>query len=50
MQQGCFLKAGGATTLAAVGIRPKPVFAHMPPHNIDKYDFGAVEGAPLQSW
>ncbi|HYM76384.1 MAG TPA: twin-arginine translocation signal domain-containing protein [Candidatus Dormibacteraeota bacterium] len=44
MQRRSFLKAGGAITLAA-GLRTNSLLAHVPPHNFDKYDFGA--GPPV---
>lgn len=40
MQRRSFLKAGGAVTVAA-GLRGSRLLAHIPPHNFDKYDFGA---------
>jgi hypothetical protein len=40
MQRRSFLKAGGAITLAA-GFGAKPLIAHIPPHNFDRYDFGS---------
>src|SRR3954463_13238741 len=39
MQRRSFLKAGGAITLAGLGSRS--LFAHVPAHNFDKYDFGS---------
>jgi hypothetical protein len=39
-----FLKAGSAVALAA-GFRTEPLWAHVPTHNFDKYDFGA--GPPV---
>ena len=40
MQRRSFLRAGGAVTVAA-GLRGTRLLAHIPPHNFDKYDFGA---------
>lgn len=40
MQRRSFLKAGGAITLAA-GLGAKPLLAHVPAHNFDRYDFGS---------
>src|SRR5690349_14391807 len=39
MQRRSFLKAGGAALAAGFGARP--LLAHIPAHNFDKYDFGA---------
>lgn len=44
MQRRSFLKAGGAITLAA-GLGAKPLLAHVPTHNFDRYDFGS--GPPV---
>ncbi len=44
MRRRSFLKAGGALTLAGVG--SKSLFAHVPTHNFDKYDFGG--GPPVR--
>jgi len=42
MQRRSFLKNGlTAGGLAALGIDAKPLLAHIPPHNFDRYDFGA---------
>src|SRR5437868_12870810 len=41
MRRRSFLKTGlTAGGLAALGIGTKPLLAHIPPHNFDKYDFG----------
>ena len=42
MRRRTFLKAGGVVSLAASA---KPLLAHIPPHNFDKYDFGG--GPPV---
>ena len=44
MQRRSFLKAGGAITLAA-GLGAKPLQAHVPIHNFDRYNFGS--GPPV---
>jgi hypothetical protein len=43
MQRRSFLKAGGAVLAAGLGARP--LLAHVPPHNFDRYDFGS--GPPV---
>jgi len=45
MQRRSFLKAGGAITLAA-GLGARPLAAHIPTHNFDRYDFGS--GPPVR--
>ena len=40
MHRRSFLKAGSAVALAA-GFRTEPLWAHVPTHSFDKYDFGA---------
>ncbi|HUC28274.1 MAG TPA: twin-arginine translocation signal domain-containing protein [Candidatus Acidoferrum sp.] len=44
MHRRSFLKAGGALTLAT-GLGTRPLLAHIPPHNFDRYDFGS--GPPV---
>jgi hypothetical protein len=44
MHRRSFLKAGSAVALAA-GFRTDSLWAHVPTHNFDKYDFGA--GPPV---
>ena len=44
MRRRTFLKVGSAAALAA-GLGAKPLAAHIPPHNFDRYDFGA--GPPV---
>ena len=42
MQRRSFLKTGvTAGGLAALGVSTKPLLAHIPPHNFDRYDFGS---------
>src|SRR6266700_7880136 len=46
MRRRSFLKTGlTAGGLAALGIGTKPLLAHIPPHNFDRYDFGS--GPPV---